>query len=344
MKKIDNLKVRKEVYKIGSTILTTMILSGLFGCSKPNVEVEPTSLVASTDIELTPEITSEPTIAATPEITPTPEPTATPYDPYNMTYDDAIMMGNKIYNDWIIRFQQSESYLSNDVSDWTAEDMINFVCLYGGIEPLYPDLRSACADDDVGELMSFSAMCESFATYGMFLSGRELIMLPQSLLFKEGTKEQIFLKEIEDSFDYIINNEVSDEVIYEHWGKIIRFVIDRPLEGELSMSELDEFNWYPLYSTFEIQAEYMKSEPYGYQVNNISEIPLRYIYPERYEDSNASLSLKSMFYSREWADQYSHKGIKEEDYDELAACFWNFADYYFENLYVGEGYQLAKQR
>ena len=342
MKKINNLKVRKEVYKIGSTILTTMMLSGLFGCSKPNVEVEPTSVVEPTDIELTPEITPEPTIEATPEITPTPEPT--PYDPYNLTEADAVMMGKKLYDDWIIQFKQSNCSMRYDILNWTWKDMTNHICLYGGIEPLYPELRSACSDGDIIWLVGFSGVCESFAIWGANV-GNQLILLPQSWLYKEGRKEQIYLKEIEDNFRYLIDNEVSDEEIYEHWGKIIRFVIDKPLEGELSKKDIDIFNWCPLYSTFLIQSECMRGFSYGDTLNGIMDIPLKYIYPDRYQDSKVSFSIDSMFYEREYADQFSHKGIKGEDYEELASCFWRFAEQHSKNYHNNseeDGYYLRK--
>lgn len=271
--------------------------------------VQPTAL--PTDVPTpSPVPTPEPTPDPTPE--PTPEPTPTPYDPYTLSDEEAIEMGSYIYDNYIARYKEMDETIFNlHPYQYEKKDIINLVCLLNQKIPVVYDDRYACEDGYYIWLHEFYEYVLQ-ATSVINMKERKIERFPYSLFLKEGRPERELLEELEKGFDYISNNDVSNEEIYEWWGKAFKLAMN----SDETFKDWNTFDL-PLFFYY-VKARYTEIRICREKFNGIDlAIPAKYVFDN---NKNQRLETNDAFFYDSEVTRNKYNFLTDEEYDSYIRC------------------------
>ena len=328
---INNLKIKKELMRLGLTSVALVNGAISLGCSRvveaseENIK-QITSIVEAenTEVPTTPEITPIVTPTNTPSPTNTPEPTEepspTPYDPYTLSDEEAIEMGTYIYENYFAKWSRiAGSFVQGDYDRrYTKEDIINYVCLLNQKYPaLYQDRRSSAVNGNCDDIRNMhEGIVDANITWT--LSHHTNNLFPYSIFLKEGREERKLLKELEDGFRYISDNDVTDQEIYEYWGKVFKLAIN----SDETFKNWDAIQYYMFYTTIRSQYYFVMLCPE--QFNNIPyDVPAKYVFDN---NKNVKLKLEDAFYMRDTVNRSKYPGLTDQEFNAYVGCLEEYLD------------------
>ncbi len=229
-------------------------------------------------------------------------------------------MGSYIYDNYIARYVATEGTIFNDYPyRYEKEDIINIVCLLNQKTPVVYDNRYACQD---GDYMWFNSFCEQMAGATQVVSFKEgkCECFPYSLFFKEGRPERELLEELETGFDYISNNKVTDEEIYEWWGKTLYLASNY----EESLKDWNGFNLLIFYNY--IRQELNQFMTFNHSFNDLGyEIPAKYVFDN---DKEQKLDIFDAFQYFEEINRKTYSFLTDEEFNLYAGCMNRIVESY----------------
>ncbi len=325
---INNLIIKKKLVQLGLTSLALVNGAVSLGCGRvveaseeeikqiiSVVEAESTELATNTpEITVTPSTTPTCTPSPTPTEAPTNTPSPTPYDPYTLTDEEAIEIGNYVYDNYIKNYITVEgSFFQRYADEYAREDLINLVCLFNQKYPaLYPDRRTACSNGDLQRLITFF---EDIINVNDCVARdtRKTSIFPYSVFLKEGRPEKELLEEMEGSFRHISEDKVSNEEIYGHWDKMFKLAMNY----DETFKEWDSFNTVMFYYMAEGQYYYFLECPEVF--NGLScYVPSQYVF---YNRKGTNLYLKDAFVYSSSTTKQKYAALTNDEYQAYRGCF-----------------------
>ena len=320
---INNLKIKKELMRLGLTSVALVNGAISLGCSRvveaseENIK-QITSIVETenTEVPTTPEITPIVTPTNTPE--PTEEPSPTPYDPYTLSDEEAIEIGTYIYDNYVTKYMKDRTtFLYKDSQNYQLEDIINYVCILNQKYPLYEERKSSILN---GNTIYLHDMHEKILNGDIHLSinKRENNLFPYSIFLKEGRPEKKLLEELEEGFRYISDNDVSNEEIYTYWGNVFKLAIN----SDETFKDWDPFQYYMFYYTIKSQYYFVLAWPEIF--NNIPyDVPAKYVFDN---NKNVKLKLEDAFYMRDTVNRSKYPGLTDQEFNAYVGCLEEYLD------------------
>jgi len=317
---VNNLKIRKKLMELGITTVALVHGALGLGCSEAIASEEDVkeivSMVESEYLKEANLVANKTILQDTPD--PTDKPTSTEEenlsDPYILTDEEAIEMGTYIYDNYIKKYIENEvTALYEYKSHSELEDIINYVCLVNQKYPvLYPDRPTSCND---GSVYWYFGICELLSSANFYEAEQyeRPNLIPFSIFMKEGRPEKKMLEEIESDFSHLLNDEVTDEEIYEYWGKVIKMSINL----DETFKDWHSFDVLLFYYTLFDQTGCFLTKPQNFNYIEHNGIPASYVFDNR----SGNLDLYDAIYYISTTTKEKYAGLTDEEYDLYRGCF-----------------------
>ena len=340
---VNNLRIRKKLMELGITTVALVHGALGLGCSEAIASEEDVkeivSMVESEYLKEANLVANKTILQDTPD--PTDKPTSTEEenlsDPYILTDEEAIEMGTYIYDNYIKKYIENEvTFLYECKSDSELEDIINYVCLVNQKYPaLYPDRPTSCND---GSVYWYLNICEYLSNANFYEAAQyeRPNLIPFSIFMKEGRPEKKMLEEIESDFSHLLNDEVTDEEIYEYWGKVIKMSINL----DETFKDWHSFNAILLYYTLydQIGCFLMKPQNFNYIEHNC--IPASYVFDNR----SGNLDLYDAIYYISTTTKEEYASLTDEEYNLYRGCFAKLAGWFEEENVDNDNYIKERKK
>ena len=308
---IENLKIKKKLMSLGIT--TVALVNGAIGLNCAEAQVNEKEMQSIVSMMQNEEVTPVPT--EIPQVTPTPS------DPYTLTDEEAIEMGTYIYENYAKKLAAVEGTTFYGHREYyQKEDMINYVCLFNQKYPtIYADRTSSL---EYGDIVWVNTVLEDFLIgrkqYRSFSD--EVNIFPYSLFLKEGRPEKALLEELENDFAYLSNNKVTDEEIYEYWGKVFKLAIN----ADETFKDWHEFDFQLFYYTAKSQFYFMEEHPRFYNNFDLL-VPAKYVFGG---NKDAKLNIFDAFGMRYSIRRNKYPGLTNQEFNAYAGCLEELYDKY----------------
>ena len=308
---LDILMLKKRLLQVGIT--TVAVAQGVLGLGYGRVAVAEEAGKEIAHMENAEGIRTATNTTVSGMTDPTSTPTPSSYDPYTLTDEEAIEIGTYIYDNYIVNYEQVEgSFFKKYAYQYTKQDIINYVCLFNEKYPaLYPERKSACSSGDLLELITFYEVIID-VNDTVAIDKRKTDIFPYSICMKEGRPEKRLLEELEQDFYYISNNKVTDEEIYQYWGKVFRLAINY----EETFKDWDNFNTLMFYYMVRGQYYYFMECPEVFNYLPCC-VPAKYVF----DNKNDDLYLKDAFYYVNTTTKQKYPSLTNEEYLAYRGCF-----------------------
>ena len=302
---VKNYRIKKSMVSLG--IVTMALVNGVVGVKNAKAETgteETARSIAST-------VSAKNTESE--EATPLPTVSPIPYDSYALTRKEAIEMGTYIYENYVEKIANiNGTFFNESKDDYQKEDMINYVCLFNQKYPtIYAGRDSSLEYGEIDYVNTMLECClEGRRQYRSFSD--EINIFPYSLFLKDGRPEKALLEELENDFTYISNNKVTNEVIYEYWGKIFKLAINA---GE-TFKDWHEFDFQLFYYTAKSQFYFIEEHPGFYNYFDLC-VPAKYVFGG---NKDAKLNLFDAFGMRYSIRRNKYPGLTDQEFNAYAGC------------------------
>ena len=262
---------------------------------------------------------------------PTSTPTPSSYDPYTLTDEEAIEMGTYIYENYVKKYIENDETLFNYYKRYSElEDIINYVCI---INQKYPVLyRYRASECTGGDLYMYVSFCELINNANFYEIGNyeKTDLFPFSIFIKKGRPEQKMLEEMENEFSHLLNDKVTNEEIYEYWGKTIKMMINY----KETLKDWHSFDAILLYYTLydQVGCFDVKKEKFNYLKHN--SIPASYVFDNR----SGNLDLYDAIYYISSTTKQEYANLTDEEYNLYRGCFNKAAEWFDQENVTKDNY------